>query len=114
MGRCAGAFACAAAQAAPQLEGQVFDLPAVAARAAQRFGQAGLAARCQAFGGDFFQDELPAGADLVTLLRVVHDHDDARVLRLLGAVRRALVPGGALLLAEPLADTPGAERMGHA
>ncbi|MBY0367116.1 MAG: hypothetical protein K2X12_12790, partial [Burkholderiaceae bacterium] len=34
--------------------------------------------------------------------------------RLLGAVRRALVPGGALLLAEPLADTPGAERMGHA
>ncbi len=110
----AGAFACAAAQAAPQLEVQVFDLPAVAARAAQRFEQAGLAARCQAFGGDFFQDELPAGADLVTLLRVVHDHDDARVLRLLGAVRRALVPGGALLLAEPLADTPGAERMGHA
>ncbi|MCA1416734.1 methyltransferase, partial [Bradyrhizobium sp. NBAIM20] len=59
----AGAFACAAAQAAPQLEVQVFDLPAVAARAAQRFEQAGLAARCQAFGGDFFQDELPAGAD---------------------------------------------------
>ncbi|MCF8206139.1 MAG: methyltransferase domain-containing protein [Methylotenera sp.] len=109
-----GAFACRAARAAPGLRVQVFDLPGVAALARQRFAQAGLADRCSAVGGDFFQDPLPAGADLVTLLRVVHDHDDDRVLRLLRAVRQALVPGGCLLLAEPLADTPGAERMGHA
>jgi demethylspheroidene O-methyltransferase len=109
-----GAFACRAAQAVPQLEVQVFDLPGVAALARQRFEQAGLSARCSAEGGDFFQDALPPGADLVTLLRVVHDHDDARVLRLLRAVRQALVPGGTLLLAEPFADTPGAERMGDA
>lgn len=109
-----GAFACRAAQAAPALQVQVFDLPGVAVAARERFAQAGLAGRCTAVGGDFFQDALPAGADLVTLLRVVHDHDDARVLRLLRAVRQALVPGGRLLLAEPLADTPGAERMGHA
>lgn len=109
-----GGFACRAAQAAPALQVQVFDLPGVAVAARERFAQAGLAGRCTAVGGDFFQDALPAGADLVTLLRVVHDHDDARVLRLLRAVRQALVPGGRLLLAEPLADTPGAERMGHA
>lgn len=109
-----GAFACLAAAAAPALQVQVFDLPGVAAEAVRRFEQAGLAARCSAAGGDFFRDPLPAGADVATLLRVVHDHDDARVLGLLRAVRRALVPGGCLLLAEPLADTPGAERMGHA
>lgn len=109
-----GAFACRAAQAAPHLQVQVFDLPGVAALARQRFDQAGLSARCSAEGGDFFQDALPPGADLVTLLRVVHDHDDARILRLLRSVRQALVPGGRLLLAEPFADTPGAERMGNA
>ncbi len=109
-----GAFACRAAQVAPQLQVQVFDLPGVAALARQRFEQAGLSARCSAEGGDFFEDPLPPGADLVTLLRVVHDHDDARILRLLRAVRQALVPGGTLLLAEPFADTPGAERMGDA
>jgi len=109
-----GAFACAAARQAPALQVQVFDLPGVVARAAQRFEQAGLAPRCSARGGDFFRDALPAGADLVTLLRVVHDHDDARVLCLLRAVHRTLPAGGRLLLAEPLADTPGAEAMGHA
>ncbi|UXH78584.1 acetylserotonin O-methyltransferase [Roseateles amylovorans] len=107
-----GAFACRAAQSAPGLQVQVFDLPGVAAAAHQRFEQAGLSDRCTAVGGDFLHDPLPVGADLVTLLRVVHDHDDARVLRLLRAVRQALVPGGSLLLAEPLAGTPGAERMG--
>ena len=113
-----GAFACAAAGHAPALQVQVFDLPGVVARAQMRFERAGLAARCSAQGGDFFRDELPAGADLISLLRVVHDHDDERVLRLLRAVRRALLSngagGGRLLLAEPLADTPGAEAMGHA
>jgi demethylspheroidene O-methyltransferase len=109
-----GGFACAAAAQAPALQVMVFDLPGVVQGAVQRFAQAGLSGRCTAHGGDFFCDELPRGADLITLLRVVHDHDDARVLRLLGAVRRALAPGGRLLLAEPLADTPGAKAMGHA
>ncbi len=109
-----GAFACAAARHAPALQVQVFDLPGVVAGAARRFAQTGLASRCSAQGGDFFRDALPAGADLVTLLRVVHDHDDERVLRLMRNVRQALNTGGRLLLAEPLADTPGAEAMGHA
>jgi demethylspheroidene O-methyltransferase len=109
-----GAFACAAAAHATGLQLQVFDLPGVALRARERFERAGLAARCSAVGGDFLRDALPPGADLITLLRVVHDHDDANVLTLLRAVRQALPEGGRLLLAEPLAETPGAEAMGHA
>jgi demethylspheroidene O-methyltransferase len=48
------------------------------------------------------------------LLRVVHDHDDAEALRLLRAVRRCLPDDGMVLLAEPMSDAPGAERVGAA
>jgi len=109
-----GVFACAAAQCTPGLRVQVFDLPSVAARAEARFAQTGLSDRCQAHGGDFLRDELPRGADVASLIRVVHDHDDDAALALLAAVRRALPRGGRLLLAEPLAATPGAEAMGDA
>ena len=109
-----GTFLLQAAARAPHLQLQLFDLPAVAARAQQRFAAAGLAQRARAAGGDFFNDALPTGADIATLVRVVHDHDDARVMTLLRAVHDALVPGGTLLLAEPMAGTQGAEAMGDA
>ena len=71
-------------------------------------------ARLRIFGGSFLTDALPQGADIATLVRVMHDHDDATCLQLLRAVRCALPQDGTLLVAEPLAQTPGAERMGDA
>ncbi len=109
-----GAFAEQAAAAAPSLQVEVFDLPDVAARARLRLERAGLAGRSRVWAGSFLQDPLPAGADVVTLLRVVHDHDDAAVATLLRAVWHSLAPGGRLLLAEPMAGTPGADAMGDA
>jgi demethylspheroidene O-methyltransferase len=109
-----GAFLAQAAAHAPGLRLMLFDLPAVAARAESRLHAAGLAARARAIGGDFFAESLPSGADLITLLRVVHDHDDDAAATLLRKVRAALAPGGTLLLAEPMAGTRGAERMGDA
>jgi demethylspheroidene O-methyltransferase len=109
-----GVFARLVAQAHPGLSVAVFDLPAVAARARTRFAAAGLGGRAQAHAGDFHADALPTGADLVSLVRVVHDHDDEPAQALLDAVWRALPPGGHVLLAEPMAHTPGAETMGDA
>ncbi len=109
-----GRFLVAAARRVQALRLQLFDLPAVAERARARFAAEGLAARAEAHGGDFFADALPRGADVATLVRVVHDHDDAAVLRLLRGVAAALAPGGRLVLAEPMAGTPGAEAMGDA
>jgi demethylspheroidene O-methyltransferase len=109
-----GSFLLRAAAAAPALQLMLYDLPAVAQRAEARLTQAGLAARARVSGGDFRTGPLPQGADLVTLIRVVHDHDDATAAGLLRSAFEALPAGGVLLLAEPMAGTPGAEPMGGA
>lgn len=109
-----GRFLCAAAERFPHLELMMFDLPAVAARAEKRFTEQGLQHRATAHGGNFFTDDLPKGADIVTLVRILHDHDDDNAIRLLANIRRALPQKGCLLIAEPLAGTAGAERMGDA
>lgn len=109
-----GNFVLAAAERWPHLKIRLFDLPAVAARAQQRFEALGLGDRAEAFGGDLMSGELPKGADICSLVRVVHDHDDDQAMQILQAVRGALEPGGTLMLAEPMAETPGAEPIGDA
>lgn len=47
-------------------------------------------------------------------MRVLLDHDDLSVLRLLQRVRAALPKGGVLLIAEALAGAKGAETVGDA
>jgi demethylspheroidene O-methyltransferase len=115
-----GEFVLRLSRHAPHLHLTTFDLPGVAARARARFHAAGIESRATAIGGSFFDDALPTGFDLVTLNRVLHDHDDENALLLLKAIRRALPLGsngkatGRLLLTEPMAETPGALAMGHA
>ena len=106
-----GAFLVAAAAAAPNLDLALFDLPAVVERARSRLAAAGLASRAHLQGGDFGKDDLPSGADLITLVRIVHDHDDPAVLTLLRAIRRALAPGGRLVIAEPMSLSGGRDRV---
>jgi len=109
-----GVFLRRLAAQAPGLKLMLFDLPEVAARASQNFADAGLAERATAIGGDFEAESLPRGADVITLIRVLHDHDDDKALALLKAARAALPPNGVLLLAEPMAGTKGAEPIGAA
>jgi demethylspheroidene O-methyltransferase len=109
-----GAFVEAAANAAADLNISVFDLPAVAERATQRMQRLGLSARFQAHGGNFFTDSLPQGADLVTLVRVLHDHDDAEAMQLLRNIKRSMLPGQTLLIAEPMAGIAHSRAVGDA
>ena len=98
----------------PNLELSLFDLPTVAAEARAKFAADPLTAKAHVFGGNFFTDPLPAGADLISLVRIVHDHDEAPVLALLRSIRKSLAPGGVLLIAEPMSGTVGAERVADA
>jgi demethylspheroidene O-methyltransferase len=107
-----GAFLQAAARRAPALGLMLVDLPAVAGRAEARLRAAGLGDRVRVSGTDFLRQPLPQGADLITLVRVLHDHDDHQASRLLGSCYDALPPGGRLVIAEPMCGVPGAPMTG--
>jgi demethylspheroidene O-methyltransferase len=109
-----GAFLVEAAKRFPRLRLMLFDLPAVAERARIRLRDRGFAERSTIFSGDFFADPLPKGADVISLIRVVLDHDDQKALALLASARKALSDGGVLLLAEPSSQSGGYEPMASA
>lgn len=109
-----GTFITCVAERCPDLSFLHFDLPAVSRRAAANFQARGLAGRAQTFAGSFLNDALPEGADLVTLVRVIHDHDDHVVKKILERLRAAMAPGGVVLIGEPMAGTAGAAAMGDA
>lgn len=104
-----GVFLAAALARHPHLSGMLFDLPPVAARAQDRLSGLGLADRVTVTGGDFATDPLPRGADVISCVRILHDHDDDLVRHLLAEARAALAPDGALVVAEPMAGISGAE-----
>ena len=104
----AGVFAAAVARRWPDLDLTVADLPAVAAIARERLAEEGLSDRIEVVGVDATRDAMPDGFDLVSFVRILHDHDDDRVLELLASARTALRADGVLLVAEPMAAAAGA------
>ena len=109
-----GSFIADVAARNSKLRCVLFDLPAVADKASERFRAAGISSRAVAIGGSFLSNRLPEGADIASLVRVIHDHDDAGVMTLLRAVHRALPGNGTLLIAEPISGVRGAEPIGDA
>ena len=110
-----GNFICSALQRSPHLKASLIDLPSVAEQATTRLAERGMTERATAVGGDMFAKPLEGAetADVISLVRVVHDHDDGPVMQLFRALKQDMNPGARLLIAEPMADTAGAEPMGH-
>lgn len=110
-----GAFVEAVASRWPHLTVGLVDLPPVAARARKRLADAGFPdSRVAARGGDFLAGHDGPKADVVSLIRVLHDHDDDAALKILKVAHDALTPSGEVLITEPLAEMHGARRVGHA
>lgn len=97
-----GAFLTAVgrAYAAPKL--RLFDLPPVAPAAKDRFDQAGLSGRADIITGSFRDQDLPRGADAISLVRVLYDHADDTVRDLLAKSYAALPAGGRIIISEPM------------
>jgi hypothetical protein len=100
-----GALLAAVLARVPGARGVTFDLPHVAARARETLQKAGVADRGETVGGDFFQ-AVPEGGDAYLLKMILHDWDDARAIAILANVRKAIRPGGSLLVVEVVVDGP--------
>ena len=74
----------------------LFDLPGVV-------GLVDKKSKLIPHSGDFRNDPLPQNMDLISLVRVVHDHDDDVILATLRNIRAVCKPDTTLLIAEPFA-----------
>ena len=93
---------------APAARGILYDLPHVVRDAPALIQSRGLTDRVSLEGGSFFE-RVPAGGDAYLLSHVIHDWSEAQCLTILGHCRRAMNPGGRLLLIEmvlPPGNTP--------
>lgn len=109
LGGATGHLAIEACRQYPGLRATVFDLPAVVPQARRYIEQAGLTARMEACGGDFFADPLPA-ADFYALGRILHDWSEPKIAALIEKIYQRLPEGGGLLICEkilyPFKDGP--------
>jgi predicted O-methyltransferase YrrM len=92
----------------------LFDLPAVIPMARERFAEAGLADRVTLVGGDFYTDELPAGADLAWLGAICHQNSREQNRALFAKVHRALEDGGAVVIRDVVMDPSRTSPVGGA
>ena len=103
-----GAFARAVHSRWPHLSLTVADLPGVVEVARDDLEARGLSGVIDVVGADATRDELPGDFDAVSLVRILHDHDDDMASQFIRAARRSLTDDGVLIVAEPMADAPGA------
>jgi len=101
-----GLFLSKILKANPRTNGILFDLPQVAQEAKKLLSDAGLSARCEVMGGDFFT-VVPGGCDAYLLKHVLHDWDDAHSETILRHCRDAVAPGGRVLVVEMVVPPPG-------
>lgn len=107
-----GAFLRAVGAHHPAITLALFDLPAVVPEARERFALAGLKDRATVHPGSFRDDALPMGADTVSLIRVLYDHSDDTVLKLLASVYSSLQNGGTIVISEPMTGGENPHRAG--
>ncbi len=88
--------------------GVLFDMPHVVGDAPALLKAHGVDDRVTIEGGSFF-DTVPAGGDCYLLSHIIHDWNEGKCLTILGHCRKAIKPGGRLLIIEmvlPAGDTP--------
>lgn len=107
----AGGYAITLVQASPRLAATIFDLPALEPLAREAAQNAGVADRIDFAGGSFFEDELPAGHDVLFLSSILHDWGDDDCRAILARCFAALDPGGMIVVTEPMLrpDSTGPE-----
>ncbi|MBR9978898.1 MAG: methyltransferase domain-containing protein [Bacteroidetes bacterium] len=86
------------------LHATVFDLPGVIPLTRRYIEEAGLAHRIATVAGDYHQDELPGGFDIVFLSAIVHSNARDENRRLIRKCAASLNPGGKVIVQDFIID----------
>lgn len=109
VGGASGTWAMAFLRANPQARATIFDLPDAIQQARERFAATEFADRVAFAAGDFYRDELPAGADLAWVSAIIHQHGREESRDLFAKVYRALAAGGHIAIRDIVME-PGRTR----
>ncbi len=99
-----GAYSIAFAQANPELRAEVLDLAAVVPIAQKHIAEAGLGERVTTRVGDLLTDEFGENYDLILLSAICHMLSPEENQDLLRRCRRALAPGGRIVIRDFVLD----------
>lgn len=105
VGGASGTYTIAFLKASPGMQATLFDRPGVTRMARERLAEAGVIDRVRLVGGDFYNDQLPAGHDLALLSAIIHQSSPEENVELFRKVFRALVPGGRIVIRDHVMET---------
>ncbi len=91
------------------MQGTIFDQPAVIEQTQSSIRSAGLQERCDTIAGDFFE-MLPSGGDMYFFKQILHDWDDDSCLKLLRNCRSRMSAGKKILVVEQIIQPGGPGR----
>ncbi|MEO8582174.1 MAG: methyltransferase [Flavitalea sp.] len=87
----------------PNVRGILFDLPEVISRSGDSIAARGLKDRCQLETGNFFESVV-RGGDAYIMRHILHDWSDADAVTILTNCRKAMNPGGKILVVEAVIE----------
>jgi len=104
IGGASGTWTIAFLRAVRKARVTLFDLPPVIPMAKQNVAKAGLSDRVTFVAGDFYVDDLPAGADLAWLSAICHQNSREQNRVLFTKVHKALKDVGTLVIRDVVMD----------
>ena len=105
LGGGSGCYCITAAQAYPDIQAIVFDLPPMTVIAGEFIEQHGLSDRIQVQPGDFTKDEFPRNVDVVIMASNLPQYNHEIIQGVVNKAFDALLPGGEMhLIGETLND----------
>jgi SAM-dependent methyltransferase len=98
IGGASGTWTLAFLRAVLDAKATIFDLPDAIEQARDRLESSEFSRRVTLVKGDFYADELPAGADYAWVSAICHQHSREKNRELFAKVFRALTPGGQIAI----------------
>ncbi len=107
-------YAITLAQANPQLQATVFDLPLPLEIARENIEKNGLTDRVATRAGNFLKDDIGTGYDFIWVSQILHSHDEGQCKLIIGKAAAALNSGGTLAIQDFYLNADGASPTGAA